>query len=521
MKKDSFLQKNLVPNKSSVQGNKIKTNSQESTKNVSKFKDSTYMQMIAQTLTFTIHLQKTSQKTKISDINNLKKFGEQIVLDFNNNNSTLFKKQNNRRKRTRIDSSHINLLKKAFDENPIPDLSKRKDLSYATGLSQRVVQVWFQNRRANRKHAKKKETNAKEKKTDHDKLKEARSQENYIFSKSNCNLTSFFTEKNIVSYRNKAERSTQILSTSFSGTPGDNVLMNDELVPQCGKPLMSLRTNDAETININLNHQSKEWHKFEQMHSVTTYCNLYTGIQHSSEEDKENFKIGSSNNDFLKFSSAESSGSDKVNYKTLTSLNNRCISQHKLKLVNNYCYPISIHNEYAYPCVNTKSHEKVLSDYVKHHDTENESSSGRMSSYNLYNENLRVAFDGSLNTKVFSQIEEGYIPFIENHKTNSFNRQTNFVANNFLSKNINGQHPQRSAKDLCLNTINTFHKDTDIASYYNLSSNKAYFIDSIMEKKYCESKNEGTESDIFDLSSYFFLEANCLSREHNEPDMII
>ena len=53
-----------------------------------------------------------------------------------------------KRARTFIDTRQLNALKSAYDICPRPAYAERERISLLTGLDMRVVQVWFQNRRA-------------------------------------------------------------------------------------------------------------------------------------------------------------------------------------------------------------------------------------------------------------------------------------------------------------------------------------------------------------------------------------
>lgn len=57
-----------------------------------------------------------------------------------------------RTKRTRATGEALNILKREFDENPNPNAQNRKRISELTGLPEKNVRIWFQNRRA--KHRK-------------------------------------------------------------------------------------------------------------------------------------------------------------------------------------------------------------------------------------------------------------------------------------------------------------------------------------------------------------------------------
>ncbi|XP_046328351.1 LIM/homeobox protein Lhx3-like [Haliotis cracherodii] len=61
----------------------------------------------------------------------------------------------NKRPRTTITAKQLEALKRAYNESPKPARHVREQLSTETGLDMRVVQVWFQNRRAKEKRLKK------------------------------------------------------------------------------------------------------------------------------------------------------------------------------------------------------------------------------------------------------------------------------------------------------------------------------------------------------------------------------
>lgn len=61
----------------------------------------------------------------------------------------------NKRPRTTITAKQLESLKRAYNESPKPARHVREQLSAETGLDMRVVQVWFQNRRAKEKRLKK------------------------------------------------------------------------------------------------------------------------------------------------------------------------------------------------------------------------------------------------------------------------------------------------------------------------------------------------------------------------------
>lgn len=61
----------------------------------------------------------------------------------------------NKRPRTTITAKQLENLKRAYNESPKPPRHVREQLAAETGLDMRVVQVWFQNRRAKEKRLKK------------------------------------------------------------------------------------------------------------------------------------------------------------------------------------------------------------------------------------------------------------------------------------------------------------------------------------------------------------------------------
>ncbi|KAF4524639.1 hypothetical protein B566_EDAN013748 [Ephemera danica] len=63
--------------------------------------------------------------------------------------------QPNKRPRTTITAKQLETLKQAYNNSPKPARHVREQLSQDTGLDMRVVQVWFQNRRAKEKRLKK------------------------------------------------------------------------------------------------------------------------------------------------------------------------------------------------------------------------------------------------------------------------------------------------------------------------------------------------------------------------------
>ena len=64
-----------------------------------------------------------------------------------------------KRVRTFITNQQLNLLKSAYHTSPRPDFAERHRISKTTGLDMRVVQVWFQNRRAKERRQKNKGKN--------------------------------------------------------------------------------------------------------------------------------------------------------------------------------------------------------------------------------------------------------------------------------------------------------------------------------------------------------------------------
>jgi len=62
---------------------------------------------------------------------------------------------NNKRPRTTISAKQLETLKQAYQSSPKPARHIREQLATDTGLDMRVVQVWFQNRRAKEKRLKK------------------------------------------------------------------------------------------------------------------------------------------------------------------------------------------------------------------------------------------------------------------------------------------------------------------------------------------------------------------------------
>jgi hypothetical protein len=52
------------------------------------------------------------------------------------------------RKRTHLSAAQINSLQASFNNNPLPDAAIRHRLAMQLGITERTVQIWFQNRRA-------------------------------------------------------------------------------------------------------------------------------------------------------------------------------------------------------------------------------------------------------------------------------------------------------------------------------------------------------------------------------------
>ena len=64
---------------------------------------------------------------------------------------------NQKRPRTTITAKQLETLRKAYNQSSKPSRHVREQLSQDTGLDMRVIQVWFQNRRAKDKRMKKEE----------------------------------------------------------------------------------------------------------------------------------------------------------------------------------------------------------------------------------------------------------------------------------------------------------------------------------------------------------------------------
>ncbi|OAD70346.1 Homeodomain-like DNA binding domain-containing transcription factor, partial [Phycomyces blakesleeanus NRRL 1555(-)] len=52
------------------------------------------------------------------------------------------------RKRTRASPEQLGILEKTFNINPSPNNRVREQLSQQLSMSERSIQIWFQNRRA-------------------------------------------------------------------------------------------------------------------------------------------------------------------------------------------------------------------------------------------------------------------------------------------------------------------------------------------------------------------------------------
>lgn len=61
--------------------------------------------------------------------------------------------QSSKKPRTTISARQLDALRKAYEDCAKPGRQAREKTSYETGLDMRVVQVWFQNRRAKEKRA--------------------------------------------------------------------------------------------------------------------------------------------------------------------------------------------------------------------------------------------------------------------------------------------------------------------------------------------------------------------------------
>lgn len=86
------------------------------------------------------------EKKDVSKSPSGKKGSSKITPSSSSGTTTTSRKS--RKKRTKITEEQLVMLKKTYKENSIPDYGEREALAELTGLSIRVVQVWFQNRRA-------------------------------------------------------------------------------------------------------------------------------------------------------------------------------------------------------------------------------------------------------------------------------------------------------------------------------------------------------------------------------------
>lgn len=57
------------------------------------------------------------------------------------------------RKRTHLKSSQVAILQESFNSNPLPDSSVRSRLARELAVTERTIQIWFQNRRAKARKA--------------------------------------------------------------------------------------------------------------------------------------------------------------------------------------------------------------------------------------------------------------------------------------------------------------------------------------------------------------------------------
>lgn len=71
----------------------------------------------------------------------------------------------NIRNRTSISKEQAKVLQNVFEMNKFPDSKVRKKLQEMTGLPSRVIQVWFQNRRREKKMITKQKEKEQEKQT--------------------------------------------------------------------------------------------------------------------------------------------------------------------------------------------------------------------------------------------------------------------------------------------------------------------------------------------------------------------
>ena len=78
-----------------------------------------------------------------------------IYFNFNYYYLELEYDDNNKRPRTTISAKQLDVLKQAYNNSSKPPRHIREQLAAETNLDMRVVQVWFQNRRAKEKRLKK------------------------------------------------------------------------------------------------------------------------------------------------------------------------------------------------------------------------------------------------------------------------------------------------------------------------------------------------------------------------------
>ena len=80
-----------------------------------------------------------------------------INISFLFSSSVLLTDGNQKRPRTTITAKQLDVLRTAYNVSPKPSRHVREQLSQETGLDMRVIQVWFQNRRAKDKRVRKEE----------------------------------------------------------------------------------------------------------------------------------------------------------------------------------------------------------------------------------------------------------------------------------------------------------------------------------------------------------------------------